>query len=102
MARFRTMTTSLFAVILFGLTLCDCSSETNKVSEEIPANMKPNWSGIDVDSLPVKFGQVLKFELDSCTIHAIVLDFKKIKVAYGLGFVFWITADYSANKYRMG
>ena len=39
--------------------------------------MQPDWKGIDIDNLPIKFGQILKFEKDSITINAIVLDFDK-------------------------
>ncbi|MDO6440471.1 hypothetical protein Q4534_23805, partial [Cyclobacterium sp. 1_MG-2023] len=50
---------------------------TTTSSESIPEMMQPNWTGLDIGSFPVKFGQILKFENDSAEIRGIVLDFSE-------------------------
>ena len=48
---------------------------TRPSSESIPEMMQLNWTGLAIESFPVKFGQILKFNSDSTEITAIVLDF---------------------------
>jgi hypothetical protein len=55
---------------------------------EIPADMAPNWAGMDIDTLPVKFGQILKFEQDSFALNAIVLNFSKDEGGIWIGLCF--------------
>ena len=57
---------------------------TTTSSESIPEMMQPNWTGLDIESFPVKFGQILKFDNDSVEITAIVLDLVKTKADNGL------------------
>jgi len=67
----------ILILIAFGLLMFGCNSQTVKTVEQVPVDMLPDWKGIDTDKLPVKFGQILKFEKDSNIINAIVLDFDK-------------------------
>lgn len=50
--------------------------------------MQPDWTGIDTNSFPVKFGQILTFEFNSSVTKAIVLDFDKDKAGLWIGFCF--------------
>jgi hypothetical protein len=62
---------------VFTLLTLSCSGGANGSRDSIPSVMRPNWEGINVDSLPVKFGQILRFEKDTNSVDAIVLDFDK-------------------------
>ncbi|MCB9262462.1 MAG: hypothetical protein H6607_08825 [Flavobacteriales bacterium] len=61
---------------------------TTNSSESIPEMMQPNWTGLDIDSFPVKFGQILKFNNDSAEITAIVLDFSEDEGGQWVGVTF--------------
>jgi len=69
--------TRLLILIVFGLLISGCINQTVNTVEPVPEQFRPDWKGIDIDKLPVKFGQILKFEKDSNIIVAIVLDFNK-------------------------
>lgn len=61
---------------------------TTTSSESIPEMMQPNWTGLDIGSFPVKFGQILKFENDSAEIRGIVLDFSEDEGGQWIGISF--------------
>ena len=50
--------------------------------------MQPEWTGIEVNTLAVKFGQVLKFDNDSIDLTAIVLDFNEDEGGQWIGVCF--------------
>ena len=50
---------------------------TTTSTEAIRKMMQPNWTRLDIESVLVKFGQILKFDNDSAEITAIVLDFSE-------------------------
>lgn len=50
--------------------------------------MQPNWTGIDIESFPVKFGQILKFNSDSVEMTAVVLDFNEDEGGQWIGVSF--------------
>jgi len=61
---------------------------TTTFSESIPEMMQPNWKGINIESFPVKFGQILKFDIDSAKITAVVLDFSEDEGGQWIGVSF--------------
>ncbi len=61
---------------------------TTTPSESIPEMMQPNWTGLEIESFPVKFGQILKFNGDSAEMTAIVLDFSKDEGGQWIGVCF--------------
>ncbi len=67
--------TRITFILTIGLLISSCNNKTTTLSESIPEMMQPNWTELDIESFPVKFGQILKFDNDSAEITAIVLDF---------------------------
>ncbi len=65
-----------------------CNHLTSETTEGIPTEMKPDWKGIDLNEMPVKFGQILRFEKDSNVINAIALDFDKDEGGIWIGLCF--------------
>lgn len=50
--------------------------------------MQPDWTGLDIEKFPVKFGQILKFDNDSIDLNAIVLDFSEDEAGQWIGVSF--------------
>jgi len=75
-------------ILILGLLISSCSNMTTTSSESIPEMMQPNWTGLDIESFPVKFGQILKFEYDSAEIWCIVLDFSEDEGGQWIGVCF--------------
>lgn len=61
---------------------------TSYSSESIPEIMQPDWTGLEIESFPVKFGQILKFDNDSAHFKAIVLDFSEDEGGQWIGVSF--------------
>jgi len=61
---------------------------TSNSSDSIPENMQPNWTGIDIDKIPVRFGQALKFKNDSLDLTAVILDFDEDEGGKWVGLCF--------------
>jgi hypothetical protein len=78
----------ILVLIAFGLLMFGCNNQTVKTAEKVPVDMQPDWKGIDIDKLPVKFGQILKFEKDSIIINAVVIDFNKDEGGIWVGLCF--------------
>lgn len=68
------MTRAVF-ILTIGLLISSCHNLTSNSPNSIPEIIQPNWTGLDIDSFPVKFGQILKFDKDSIEMYALVLDF---------------------------
>lgn len=64
------MKTSSQIALILSLFLLGCS-------QNIGSNdfFRPDWTGIDTAKMELKVGQVIKFEIDSQQVSAIVLDF---------------------------
>jgi hypothetical protein len=80
--------TRIAFILTIGLLISSCSNMTTTSTESIPEMMQPNWTGLDIDSFPVKFGQILKFDNDSAEIKAIVLDFSEDEGGQWIGVTF--------------
>jgi hypothetical protein len=80
--------TRIAFILTFGLLISSCNNMTTTSSESIPEMMQPNWIGLDIESFPVKFGQILKFENDSAEIRGIVLDFSEDEGGQWIGVSF--------------
>lgn len=50
--------------------------------------MQPDWTGVSIDDIPVKFGQVLQFSNDTIQLKAIVLDFDEDEGGKWVGLCF--------------
>lgn len=50
--------------------------------------MQPDWKGISLDNIPVKFGQILQFSNDSIQLEAIILDFDEDEGGKWIGLCF--------------
>jgi len=74
--------------LFIGLLISSCSSMTSTSSDSIPENMQPDWTGIDVSNIPVKFGQVVRFKNDSIELSAAVLDFDEDEGGKWIGLCF--------------
>jgi len=75
-------------ILTLGLLISGCYNMTSNSTESIPEMMQPNWTGIDIENLPVKFGQIIKFDNDSLTLNAIVLDFSEDEGGQWIGICF--------------
>jgi hypothetical protein len=80
--------TRIAFILTFGLLISSCNNMTTTSLESIPEVMQPNWTGLDIESFPVKFGQILKFENDSSEIRGIVLDFSEDEGGQWIGVSF--------------
>ena len=80
--------TRIAFILTIGLLISSCNNITTTSTESIPEMMQPNWTGLDIESFPVKFGQVLKFDNDSTKITAIVLDFSEDEGGQWIGVTF--------------
>ncbi|WP_207531814.1 hypothetical protein [Desertivirga arenae] len=76
------------AAITAAILQLGCNNRTPKTFEEIPIEMQPDWKGIDISELPVKFGQILRFKKDSNVIDAIIVDFDKDERGIWIGLCF--------------
>lgn len=81
--------TALALIILFW-------SCNNQKDTSIPAIMQPEWSGIETDNLPVKFGQILNFDTKTSNISAVVIDFNSDEAGV------WIGLCFSSNNQLFG
>lgn len=61
---------------------------TSNSSESIPEIMQLNWTGLEIESFPVKFGQILNFDNESTEIKAVVLDFSEDEGGQWIGVSF--------------
>ncbi len=75
-------------ILTFGLLISSCNNTTTAPSKSIPEMMQPNWAELDIESFPVKFGQILRFNSDSAEITAIVLDFSEDEGGQWIGVSF--------------
>lgn len=81
------MTRILF-ILTIGLLISSCNYLTTTSSESIPEMMQPNCTGLNIESFPVKCGQVLKFNSDGVEMTAIVLDFSEDEGGQWIGVCF--------------
>lgn len=84
MATFKMRKIEYILVIAFFIFSCNNISLKNS----IPENMQPDWTGISLDNIPVKFGQILQFNKDSIQLTAIVLDFDEDEGGKWIGLCF--------------
>ncbi len=79
-------------ILTIGLFISGCntaSSSSEAISSEtIPELMQPDWTGLEIENFPVKFGQILKFRNDSTELMAIVLDFSEDEGGQWIGVSF--------------
>ncbi|WP_338398731.1 hypothetical protein [Persicobacter psychrovividus] len=80
--------TRIAFILTIGLLISSCNNMTTNSSESIPEMMQPNWTGLEIESFPVKFGQVLKFNGFSAEMSAIVLDFNEDENGQWIGVCF--------------
>nr|MBI1229200.1 hypothetical protein [Cytophagales bacterium] len=80
--------TRIAFILTVGLFISSCNNVKTTSSESIPEMMQPNWTGLNIESFPVKFGQILKFDSDSAKITAIVLDFSEDEGGQWIGVSF--------------
>ncbi|MCT4560866.1 MAG: hypothetical protein N4A41_05765 [Crocinitomicaceae bacterium] len=80
--------TKIAFILTIGLLVSGCNNMKTNSSASIPENIQPNWAGLDIDSFPVKFGQILKFDKDSEEIRAIVLDISEDEGGQWIGVTF--------------
>lgn len=78
----------LLVAIIAAILQLGCNHRIPKTAEGIPIEMQPNWQGIDIKALPVRFGQILRFKKDNRVINAIVLDFDKDEGGIWIGMCF--------------
>jgi hypothetical protein len=64
-------------ILTFGLLISSCNNMTSNSSESIPEIMQLNWTGLEIESFPLKFGQILDFVNETTEIKAVVLDFSE-------------------------
>ncbi len=80
--------TRIAFILTIGLFISGCNNMTSNSSESIPEIMQPDWTGLEIGSFPVKFGQILKFDNESAQFKAIVLDFSEDEVGQWIGVSF--------------
>lgn len=75
-------------ILAIGLCSSACNSMTSDRSESTPEMMQPDWTGIGIERLPVKFGQIIKINTDSVGLSAVVLDFDHDEGGHWIGVCF--------------
>jgi hypothetical protein len=80
--------TRIAFIMTIGLLISSCFNMTSNSSESIPEIMQPDWTGLEIESFPVKFGQILKFDNDSTELKAVVLDFSENEDGQWIGVSF--------------
>ena len=80
--------TRIIFILITGLLISSCHNMTSNSSDSIPEMMQPNWTEINEESIPVKFGQIIKISTDSITLSAIVLDFNQDEGGQWIGVCF--------------
>lgn len=75
-------------IFVFGLLFFGCNTQIVDNDEQIPIEMQPDWKGFEIHKLPVKFGQILQFKIDSIIINAVVIDFDKDEGGIWIGLCF--------------
>ena len=73
-------------ILVIGFLVLSCNNKN--LNNSIPENMQPDWTGISLDNIPVKFGQILQFNQDSIKLTAIVLDFDEDEDGKWIGLCF--------------
>lgn len=74
--------------LIIGLLISGCNNMPSNSSESIPEIMQPNWKGLEIESFPVKFGQILKFHNENTELKAVVLDFSEDEDGQWIGVSF--------------
>lgn len=75
-------------VFCIVLLITSCSNRNSTGSDSIPIMFRPDWTNVDIESIPVKFGQVLKLKNDSIPMNAIVIDFNEDEGGIWIGLCF--------------
>ncbi len=80
--------TRIAFILTIGLLISSCNNMPSNSSNSIPAMMQPDWTGLELERFPVKFGQILKFGKDSSELKAVVLDFSEDEGGQWIGVSF--------------
>ncbi|MCT4648012.1 MAG: hypothetical protein N4A74_23690 [Carboxylicivirga sp.] len=61
--------------LIISCLILGCNHSNSNSSKLVPIDMQPNWSGVPLDNVPVKIGQILKFKNETIELTSVVLDF---------------------------
>lgn len=75
-------------LISLGVLISSCNNKTITYSDSIPEMLRPDWTGINIDELPLKFGQIITLGNDSINLKAVVLDFNEDEGGKWIGICF--------------
>ena len=86
--------------IFVSIFLSQCNHQNSETS--VPKIFKPNWDDIDISNQPIKFGQVVQFQLQSDSFKAVLLDYDQDENGIWLGFCFLSENNLFARRIPSG
>lgn len=72
--------------ILITTLFLSCNSRNQNINDS--GLMSPEWKDVDTKSLPVMFGDIIRFKINNTVVKAIILDFDKDEGGIWIGMCF--------------